>query len=115
MATRSKTPATSEADMPAEASEQPQETTDRASLGDPRTRPPQAPTGLIGWTSKDTAAKITLLLQNAQVMGRQHKDAWEAASNAVQLVQTHRLHPLVAKYKAEALCYLRGKMQQAQE
>lgn len=95
-----------------EGTEQPQVTTDVADLGDPRTGAPTPPTGLIGMSSRDTVARITILLQGAQMQSRQHPDAWQAAANAVTVVSTAHLHPQVASYKAEALDYLRGKIAQ---
>ena len=95
----------------AEAAEQPQETRAAASLGDPRIGAPNPPTGLVGHNSRDTVARITVILQGAQINSRAHADAWEAAANALKLVSVMNLHPAVAKYKAEALDYLRGKQQ----
>lgn len=112
MATSKKTADTQADNSTAEGAEQPQVTSDVASLGDPRIGAPTPPTGLIGMASRDTVARITILLQGAQMQSRQQPDAWQAASNAVQVVATAHQHPLVAVYKAEALDYLRGKIAQ---
>lgn len=114
MATKKSTTAETKADpqdeSTQEAAEQPQVTTQIADLGDPRTGAPNPPTGVIGHQSRDVIAQLRLLMHGAQVNSRQHADAWLAASNAVQLVQTRNLHPAVASFKAEVLCYLRSKI-----
>lgn len=108
---KTKAPAEPQSDSTAEGTESIQETPDKASLGDPRVGMPNAPYGLVGFSSRDACAKITILMQNAIVQSRQHPDAWEAARNAIDLISTRNLHPLVASYKAEAMDWLRGKVQ----
>lgn len=99
----------------AEADSAPQVTTDVASLGDPRSDMPRPPTGLVGMDSRDTVAQITVLMQSAVMSSRVHASVWEAGINAMSLVRTASLHPLVAAYKAEALDYLRGQQAKAKE
>lgn len=96
-----------------DAPELAQVTPDRATPHDPRPDMPGAPTGLVGFASRDAVASITVLAQNAIVQGRTHPTAWEAALMQLSRQQTVNLHPSVASYKAEVLEFLRGRADMA--
>ncbi len=67
---------------------------------------PLAPTNLVGPSSRDAVGKLRVLLQAAQYQPATVANVRAAAAN----VPTKNLHPLVASYKAEVLCYLDGKI-----
>lgn len=80
----------------------------------PRGRPPASPLGLVGASSRDAVAQVTLALQQGEVQGRQHgAQGWEAAAAAALRVNVAHLHPLVAAYRAEAREYLLARAKDA--